>query len=336
MSQTPLELIDFNNEIISSGTLQCIFRLSCKVGIHTLVQSIAMSHQFYNQITSITKLKMLSDQRITIKDVYPSRGILIIMADIECKNGQIMSQNLKIQFTDTHDHPFKVISTFYLLRKVISHNRKKHKCWKEYQRTIPIHISANDIRKYVLSQVVIDSYKLHVPNEIISTIFDDYCLNNIYCEENGALEQIILKYLISITQHPDCPQLPQAIVDNVQALADPYGDWSFYDFVVCIHQYIKDGVIGIVHWQKMVEIIFKQMIEALHFIHSNGVTHRDISLENCLIKQQSSWNIQQIHQNRKLRKAPQKYRKRNQCVHKFNQIQYKRRSPMQKRTYHRW
>jgi len=44
-----------------------------------------------------------------------------------------------------------------------------------------------------------------------------------------------------------------------------------------------NGKIEINEWQKVVRIIFEQMVECIEFIHSKNVCHFDISLENWLI-----------------------------------------------------
>lgn len=56
-----------------------------------------------------------------------------------------------------------------------------------------------------------------------------------------------------------------------------------FDFVVRGHQLIKLGSLDIKEWHRIVKIIFKQMMEAIEFIHSKKVAHMDISLENWLL-----------------------------------------------------
>ena len=46
---------------------------------------------------------------------------------------------------------------------------------------------------------------------------------------------------------------------------------------------ISNGCLDISEWQKAVNIIFKQMIDCIEYIHSKNVCHFDISLENWLI-----------------------------------------------------
>ena len=53
--------------------------------------------------------------------------------------------------------------------------------------------------------------------------------------------------------------------------------YTVFDFVVRGHQLIKLGSLDVKEWHRIVKIIFKQMIEAIEFIHSNKVAHMDIS-----------------------------------------------------------
>ena len=61
------------------------------------------------------------------------------------------------------------------------------------------------------------------------------------------------------------------------------GGGSLFDFIQKAHQLIKDSTIAISHWQQVVKVIFKQMLEAIEYIHSKNVCHFDISLENFII-----------------------------------------------------
>ena len=61
------------------------------------------------------------------------------------------------------------------------------------------------------------------------------------------------------------------------------GGTSLIDFVIKVHQFIKNGQIEIIEWHKLVKIIFKQMIEFIDYIHNKNICHFDISLENFLI-----------------------------------------------------
>lgn len=48
-------------------------------------------------------------------------------------------------------------------------------------------------------------------------------------------------------------------------------------------EYIKNGNIDIAEWSKVANVIFRQMIDCIAYIHSKHVVHFDISLENWLI-----------------------------------------------------
>ena len=61
------------------------------------------------------------------------------------------------------------------------------------------------------------------------------------------------------------------------------GGSSLFDFVQQAHHLIKTGKIDIRHWHKVVRCIFKQMVEAIEYMHSLNICHFDISLENWLI-----------------------------------------------------
>jgi len=51
------------------------------------------------------------------------------------------------------------------------------------------------------------------------------------------------------------------------------------------HDFIRSGKLPISEWHSMVQLIFKQMVEALEFMHCHRVAHFDISLENMLISE---------------------------------------------------
>eukprot|EP01084_Bolivina_argentea_P037929 70134_1 len=116
-----------------------------------------------------------------------------------------------------------------------------------------------------------------------TAIFKNKVYHNI--NENIESEQTILKYL---SQHDDCPEsIPKFIsfseTDDLLLLIQHDGGSSLFDFVVHAHKMIEAGTIDINHWQAVVKVIFKQMVECIAFIHSKNVCHNDISLENFLI-----------------------------------------------------
>ena len=61
------------------------------------------------------------------------------------------------------------------------------------------------------------------------------------------------------------------------------GSSSLFDFVVKAHAFIKNGSLDVPQWQKVTQLLLKQMVEAVDFIHSHNVCHFDISLENFVI-----------------------------------------------------
>eukprot|EP00483_Globobulimina_turgida_P004884 UN04893 len=61
------------------------------------------------------------------------------------------------------------------------------------------------------------------------------------------------------------------------------GGSSLFDFVIKAHDYVRNGAISIREWQRVCKVIYKQMIECIHYIHSKNVCHCDISLENFLV-----------------------------------------------------
>ena len=62
-----------------------------------------------------------------------------------------------------------------------------------------------------------------------------------------------------------------------------HGGSGLFKFVKDAHAFISEGHLSHIEWEKAVKVIFKQMVEAIEFIHSKNVCHFDISLENMLI-----------------------------------------------------
>jgi len=106
-------------------------------------------------------------------------------------------------------------------------------------------------------------------------------------QENIFKERAILKYL-STAKHP-C----NAIVKYIDwfedefnyFLVEEHGGFPLFEFVQKAHDFIRVGKLSISEWHKMVQLIFKQMVEALDFMHRHRVAHFDISLENMLISE---------------------------------------------------
>ena len=61
------------------------------------------------------------------------------------------------------------------------------------------------------------------------------------------------------------------------------GGQSLLNFVLRIHQYLKNGTLDFAEWRKVAQSIWNKMVDAVQFIHAQNVCHFDISLENFLI-----------------------------------------------------
>jgi len=113
--------------------------------------------------------------------------------------------------------------------------------------------------------------------------------------EDIVKEQEILKFLTvaarKAQQNGTLPPGAQRVVrfvDFFQSNSNFYfamehGGHMLFDFVVRVHRYIETGKLDIAHWRHFVRALFVQIVDAVQFIHSHGVCHFDISLENLLI-----------------------------------------------------
>eukprot|EP00485_Elphidium_margaritaceum_P020236 CAMPEP_0202725994 /NCGR_PEP_ID=MMETSP1385-20130828/184383_1 /ASSEMBLY_ACC=CAM_ASM_000861 /TAXON_ID=933848 /ORGANISM="Elphidium margaritaceum" /LENGTH=348 /DNA_ID=CAMNT_0049392203 /DNA_START=18 /DNA_END=1064 /DNA_ORIENTATION=+ len=77
-------------------------------------------------------------------------------------------------------------------------------------------------------------------------------------------------------------------VDFFQSKTDFYlvmenGGSSLFDFVIQAHQLIACDKLDVSEWHKCVKVIYKQLLDALQYMHSEGIVHYDISLENMVI-----------------------------------------------------
>ena len=72
------------------------------------------------------------------------------------------------------------------------------------------------------------------------------------------------------------------------------GGQSLFDFVEKAHRLITTGNIDITEWHKVCKVIFKQMVEAIKYIHDRNICHFDISLENFLINDVKIHYLQSI------------------------------------------
>eukprot|EP01083_Nonionella_stella_P007037 20347_1 len=103
--------------------------------------------------------------------------------------------------------------------------------------------------------------------------------------ENIITEKSILKYL---TAQRDCPSTIvryRAFYESNQNyyFVMEFGGSSLFSFVQRAHQFIQRNKIDIHHWQQVVQVIFKQMIDCIAYIHSKNICHFDVSLENFLV-----------------------------------------------------
>eukprot|EP01083_Nonionella_stella_P281768 958914_1 len=85
-----------------------------------------------------------------------------------------------------------------------------------------------------------------------------------YVQENILKERALLKYL---TIQPNCPKSIVKYIDFFSDNSHYYlvmqnGGHSLFDFVVKVHDCLKNNKISILEWHKMVRLIFKQMISA--------------------------------------------------------------------------
>jgi len=103
--------------------------------------------------------------------------------------------------------------------------------------------------------------------------------------ENIFDEANILHFL---TKQPQCPRSIVKYIGfydskNSHHLIMEDGGYGLFGFVQKAHGLIKSGILMVREWQRMIALIFKQMLEAIEFAHSKGVCHFDISLENFVI-----------------------------------------------------
>lgn len=61
------------------------------------------------------------------------------------------------------------------------------------------------------------------------------------------------------------------------------GNFTLHDFTKKAHLMIEAGQLSTKEWRKAVRVIFRQMVEAVEFLHKHRTVHFDISLENFLI-----------------------------------------------------
>jgi len=110
-------------------------------------------------------------------------------------------------------------------------------------------------------------------------------------QENIKKEAQILHHLTVSETIKHGGKIPKSIVkyvDFFQSKTNYYlvmenGGSSLFDFVVKAHQLIACDKLDVSEWHKCVKVIYKQLLDALQYMHSEGIVHYDISLENMVI-----------------------------------------------------
>lgn len=109
---------------------------------------------------------------------------------------------------------------------------------------------------------------------------------------HSASENILLE--ASILQHLSAQKnMPRSITkyygffenENDYFMAMEDGGDSLFDFVSKAHRLIMAGTIKMTEWIRVVQVIMKQLVEAVEFMHSLNICHFDVSLENILINE---------------------------------------------------
>merc|ERR1719410_1242730 len=103
--------------------------------------------------------------------------------------------------------------------------------------------------------------------------------------ENIITEQSILKYL---TNQKDCNKHIVKFKNFFESksfyyLEMEHGGVQLFEFVKQAAAEVNKGTLHISEWQKVVNTIFKQMVDCIQYIHAHNVCHFDNSLENWLI-----------------------------------------------------
>ena len=101
-----------------------------------------------------------------------------------------------------------------------------------------------------------------------------------YIQENIIKERLILRYL---TTSKDAPK---EIVQYINWFSDTEnyylvmenGGGSLFEFVAKAHRIISIGRLKISEWQRIVQLLFKQMVNAVGYMHKKNVANFDISL----------------------------------------------------------
>jgi len=102
-------------------------------------------------------------------------------------------------------------------------------------------------------------------------------------QEDIVKEATVMKYLSRFHD-----EYPSSIIaykgffesnKNYYLLMEHGGD-PMFDFIVHAHDLLERKRLDIAEWMRVVRVIFKQMVQAIDFLHSHNVVHMDLSLEN--------------------------------------------------------
>ncbi len=104
-------------------------------------------------------------------------------------------------------------------------------------------------------------------------------------QEDITKEAQILKHLTSQSDAPDSiiKYVDFFESDHSYYLVMEHGGNNLLQFVRKAHELIEMRKLAIAEWHKCVNVILKQILTAIHYIHSKGVCNFDFSLENIVI-----------------------------------------------------
>mmetsp|Transcript_23258 Transcript_23258/g.37260 ORF Transcript_23258/g.37260 Transcript_23258/m.37260 type:complete len:332 (+) Transcript_23258:94-1089(+) len=111
---------------------------------------------------------------------------------------------------------------------------------------------------------------------------------NYYPIQEDIKKEAQLLHYLTAQQHSAPPPFIVKFVAFFESTKNYYlimehGGGSLFEFVVKAHNLIVAGKLDIEEWHNCVKIIYKQLMDAIHFIHSKNVCHFDVSLENLVI-----------------------------------------------------